>query len=413
MFRSSGQRLNITGSTNAYQPKTRVNDFNTVVERHNTGSLKYDSAVHHGYDETVLPLWVADMDFPTAPAILDALERRVDHGIFGYSEPSEGYYQSIVDWWKANHNYSLDKEWILDSPGVVFSIATAIRAFTKPGDSILIQTPVYYPFYDMIKLNNRKLVTCPLVYSDRKYSIDFDAFSQTIEQENVQLFILCNPHNPVGRVWSPYELEKLGLICVRHNIPIISDEIHCDITAPNFKHTVFAGLSPQLEQYTVTLTSPSKTFNLSGLQISHAFIANKDLRKLWEYEKSSTGYNEPGVLGMVACQTAYEQCRDWLTKLRIYINANELFALDYLKQYVPGVYAIERQGTYLLWLDFWGTGMTPETIKYRLVERGKLWLYDGSAFGEEGEGFQRLNLACPRETLTEALTRLAVALSRG
>ena len=406
----SGQTISVNSSNRPQPP--RVINFNNVVNRRGTGSLKYDSAAEHGYPETVLPLWVADMDFPTAPPILDALQERVDHGIFGYAEPPDDYHQSIVDWWRSYHQYNIQKDWILDSPGVMFSVNTAIRAFTKPGDAIMVQTPVYYPFYNAVRNNNRRLVTCPLVYSDREYTINFEAFQSMVEKENVKLFLLCSPHNPVGRVWVPLELERMGNICLRHGVVVVSDEIHCDITAPNHKHSVFAGINPRLEQIAVTLTSPSKTFNLSGLQISHVFIANKELRNIYSLETKALGYVEPNAMGIVATRAAYEKGREWLDRLRIYINANDTFVRDFLKQYIPGVYPIERQGTYLLWMDCWGTGFTVNELNRRLIDRGQLWIYDGSAFGSDGEGFQRLNLACPRDTLSEAMMRFAVALSR-
>ncbi|MCL1848806.1 MAG: pyridoxal phosphate-dependent aminotransferase [Clostridiales bacterium] len=410
MFRVPGQTINVASA--APQQLTRTMNFDNVISRRGSGSLKYDSAAAHGYPDTALPLWVADMDFPAAPPILDALQVRLNHGIFGYVDPPDGYYQAISNWWRDNHNYELRREWIQDSPGVMFSIALAIRAFTRPGDSVMVQTPVYYPFYSTIQLNNRNLVECPINYEKKEYTIDFEAFQETLQREKVKLFLLCSPHNPVGRVWTQMELEKIGSLCIRNNVIVVSDEIHCDITAPNHKHRVFAGLDPRHEQITITLTSPTKTFNLSGLQISQAFIANQDLRNAWLKEKKASGYDEPNVMGVAACQAAYEGGREWLTRLKVYVNANEAYVREFIKQYIPGVAPIERQGTYLLWMDCWGAGFSLEEMNRRLIDRGKLWLYDGSAFGVEGEGFQRLNLACPRETLTEAMMRLAVAFSR-
>ena len=410
MFRVPGQTVSVSGVT----PRqiTRTINFDNVVNRRGTSSLKYDTVAKRGYPAGALPMWVADMDFPTAPPILDALQAKLNHGIFGYVEPPDSYYQAIVNWWKDNHHYDLRRDWIVDSPGVVYSISVAVKAFTHQGDSVMVQSPVYYPFYSSIQLNNRKLVTCPLVYESKSYSIDFDAFQKTIEQENVKLFILCNPHNPVGRVWTPLELEKMGNICLRSGVVVVSDEIHCDFHAQNYEHHVFAGLNPRLEQIAVTLTSPTKTFNLSGLQIAQAFIANRDLRNLWLKEKKASGYEEPNAMGVVACQAAYERGREWLDRLLIYINGNDAFVTEFIKQYIHGVTVVERQGTYLLWLDCWGSGFSAGELNNRLIDKGKLWLYDGSAFGSEGEGFQRLNLACPREVLMEAMTRLAVAFTR-
>jgi len=392
------------------QPQTRQGaavDFDAVVDRRHTGSAKYDSAVRRGYPEDVLPLWVADMDFPAAPPILEALRARLDHGVFGYVEPWEEYYQSIIGWWQAHHGYLVQKEWILESPSVVFSLNTAIRAFTRPGDGVIIQTPVYGPFFSSVRLNGRKLITNPLLYSTKEYAINFEDFQQKIEEEKVKLFILCSPHNPTGRVWTSMELQRLGNICRKNGVVVVSDEIHCDITAPGFTHRVFAGLSPELEQIAVTLTSPSKTFNLSGLQISHVFIANEELRQAWINEKNASGYDEPNAMGLTACQAAYEKGRPWLDQLLKYIDENEAYVKDFLKQYIRGVYPVQRQGTYLLWLDCWACGFSSKEFNQRLIEKGKLWIYDGGAFGEDGEGFQRINLACPRETLSDALMRMS------
>lgn len=400
-----GRTLNLTGTAGPQQSQSAA--FDEIINRRDTGSLKYDSAESRGYPKEVLPLWVADMDFPAAAPILEALKERADHGIFGYTWPWEEYYQSIIDWWRNWHGYTLQKEWILESPGVVFSMSTAIRAFTNPGDGIIIQTPVYPPFYSMIQTNNRRVVTNPLVYSNKEYSIDFEDFQQKIDREHVKMFILCSPHNPVGRVWTSLELQRLGNICQRKGVIVVSDEIHCDITIPGFTHRVFAGLTPSLEQITVTLTSPSKTFNLSGLQISHVFIANENLRQAWLNEKKASGYEEPNVMGMAACQAAYEKGRPWLDQLLLYINENEAYVEEYLRQYIHGIYPVQRQGTYLMWLDCWACGFSSQEFNRRLIDKGKLWLNDGSEFGTEGMGFQRMNIACPRETLTDAMMRLS------
>ncbi|MCL1805099.1 MAG: pyridoxal phosphate-dependent aminotransferase [Clostridiales bacterium] len=412
-----GRTIRMTGEVRQPQPQEQQPqalsqqqadaDFDAVPDRRHTGSLKYDSAKRHGYPEDVLPLWVADMDFPAAPPILDALRQRVNHGVFGYAEPWDSYYQSIIDWWGAWHGYPVQREWILESPGVVFSINTAIKAFTRPGDGIIIQTPVYSPFYSSIRLNGRKLVLNPLTYSSREYTVNFEDFQQKVQQENVKLFILCNPHNPTGRVWSQMELQRLGNICKRNGVIVVSDEIHCDITAQGFTHRVFAGLAPELEQIAVTLTSPSKTFNLSGLQISHAFIANEELRQAWRSARMATGYEEPNVMGLAACQAAYEKGRPWLEQLLKYIDDNEAYVKEFLRQYIHGVFPVQREGTYLLWLDCWACGFSSKELNQRLAEKGKLWVYDGAAFGEDGEGFQRMNLACSRETLSDALMRMS------
>jgi cystathionine beta-lyase len=400
-----------TGGGAGFQQDPRMFSFDQIVDRRNTGCLKYDTAVKRGYPADVLPFWVADMDFPTAPPILEALQARTDHGIFGYTAPQDGYYKTIQDWWRTNYGYNLQKDWILDSPGVVFSLCTAIKAFSEPGDSILIQTPVYYPFFSSILQNGRKLVSSPLIYQDKKYAIDFEDFEERIKAHKVKMFILCSPHNPVGRVWTLLELQRLGQICQRNGVVVVADEVHCDFMAPGFKHYVFAGLQRTLEQITVTLAAPSKTFNLAGLQISHVFIADEKMRQAWLDQKNATGYSEPNAMGVAACQAAYEKGRPWLDSLLRYINDNDAFVQAFLKQYLPAIYPVSRQGTYLLWLDCRGVRFSHEELCRQLVEKGKLWLYDGSKFGQEGKGFQRLNLACPRAVLSDAMMRLAAVLS--
>ena len=413
MFRVPGQSgQTISVHNGITQPQTQhIIDFDQVVNRRGTGSAKYDSAEKRGLPQSVLPLWVADMDFPAAPPILDALQERLNHGIFGYTEPQDAYHQAIIDWWRDQHGYTVQRQWIMDSPGVIASLCAAIRAFTKPGESVMVQSPVYGPFYNAVKYNDRNLVICPLDYSEREYNIDFEEFRHTIETNEVKLFVLCSPHNPVGRVWTKLELEKIGTICLQNGVTIVSDEIHCDFTAPDHTHSVFAGLNRRFEQITVTLASPTKTFNLSGLQVSHVFIANDELRRAWIREARSMGMDAPNVMGLIAAQAAYEHGLDWLNRLRVYINANEAFVREFMRQYLPSIHVVHRQGTYLLWLDCWGTGFTHAEMNTRLTDRGKLWFYDGKEFGDDGEGFQRLNLAAPREIMSEAMMRLSVAFS--
>jgi len=282
----SGRTIRTTGGSSRLPME--ILGFDSVINRRGTGSVKYDAILKRGYPESVLPLWIADMDFQTAHPILRAMQDRLNHGIFGYDEPSEAYFEAIMGWWADYHRYELRRDWILASPGVMFSLSLAIRAFTSPGDAVMIQTPVYYPFFKAVEANNRRLVTCPLLYSNKSYSIDFDEFQNTIQAQDVKAFILCNPHNPVGRVWTPLELEKMGSICLRSGVIVLSDEIHCDITAPDHKHTVFAGVNSRIEQITATLTSPSKTFNLPGFHASHIFIANRAMRQAWMNEKTAT-----------------------------------------------------------------------------------------------------------------------------
>lgn len=385
-------------------------DFNTIVDRRNTNSLKYDFAVERGKPSDILPLWVADMDFQAPLEVLDAIHKAVSHGIFGYSEVKKDYFDVLHDWFRNHFNWNTDEKWLIKTPGVVFAIALAVRALTKEGEGVIIQQPVYYPFRETILLNRRKLVVNSLQYRDGKYSIDYEDFEQKIISGNVKLFILCNPHNPVGRVWSVEELTRLGDICMKHNVIVVSDEIHCDFTYPGFRHTVFAGINETFAQNTITCTSPSKTFNMAGLQISNIFIKNDVLRQKMKDELDKTGYSQLNTLGLAACKAAYQYGEQWLDELKDYLFGNLTFVRDFLQKNLPEVKLVEPQGTYLIWLDFSALNLSKNEMKDLIVDRAKLWLDPGPIFGKEGDGFERINIACPRETLKKALEQLAKAV---
>ena len=279
-------------------------NFNTITDRRNTNSLKYDFAVERGYPADVLPLWVADMDFPTAQPVLDALHEAVSHGIFGYSEVKDDYYRAVSGWFKKHFGWETKPEWLIKTPGVVFALAMATRALTEPGDGVLIQTPVYYPFYSVIRDNDRNLVENELLYKDGRYEIDFADFEAKLRDEHVRLFILCSPHNPVGRVWTKAELQKLGAICKKYGVIVASDEIHCDFTLQGHPHTVFTEVCPELAERAIICTAPSKTFNLAGLQVSNIWIENEDIRRKFLKEMNRSGYSQLNSLGLVAAQAA-------------------------------------------------------------------------------------------------------------
>lgn len=381
-------------------------DFNKITDRHGTNAVKLDLAVARGKPADVLSLWVADMDFPTAPEILAALHKKVDHGIFGYSAPDAAFFDAVKKWQKEEHDFEVDSKWIVTTPGVVFAISCAIKAFTDEGDSVLIQTPVYYPFKNMIVQNNRHLVTSSLFEKDGKWQIDFNDFEDKIIKNDVKLFILCSPHNPVSRVWTREELLRLSEICLRHNVLVFSDEIHNDfVYAPN-KHTVYSTLSKEAAWNSVVATSASKTFNLAGLQFSLNFIQNPDLKKRFHDERNKTGYDEPSLMGLVATQAAYEHGKEWLSALKQHLGANREFVRSFLKNNLPKVRLIEPEGTYLLWLDFSAYGYTDSELDDIIVNKAKLWLDRGTMFGKEGEFYQRINIATPQPLLKEALERL-------
>ena len=385
--------------------------FDTIINRKNTNSLKYDFAVERGRDENILPLWVADMDFMVAPEIIEALEKSVKHGIYGYSESKKDYFEAIQKWFLEKHHYSLQEEWLVKTPGVVFAIAQAIRAYTKEGDYVLIQSPVYYPFRETIEVNDRKVAVNSLVLKNGHYEIDFEDFEKQIVEKKIKLFLLCNPHNPVGRVWTKEELTKIGDICVRNHVLVVSDEIHCDFTFPGFAHTVFASIKKEFEQISILCTSPSKSFNLAGLQISNIFIPNKEVRKQFERAVAQAGYSQVGLPGIVACKAAYTYGEEWLKQLKVYLKENLDFLREYLKKELPQITLIEPEGTYLIWLDFRALGLSKEALHTLIEEKAGLWLDEGDIFGPEGEGFERINIACPRKTLEEALNRIRTAVS--
>ena len=391
-------------------------NFAKIINRKGTNCLKYDYAVERGKPADVLPLWVADMDFTVSEEITKSLHAAVDHGIYGYTQPKDAYYNAITNWMEKNHNWKTKREWIMKTPGVVFALGAAVKAFTKPGDAVLIQNPVYYPFTNIIRDNDRRVIDNTLVYEKRvtegksQYSIDYEDFERKIVQEHIKLFILCNPHNPVGRVWTREELQQLGEICLRHHVIVVSDEIHNDFVYPGFEHTVFANVDPRFAEFTVTCTAPSKTFNLAGLQISNIFISNETLREAFQKEIDKTGYDEPNALGAVACEAAYRGGQEWLDQLRAYLLENLNFLRAYLQEKIPQIHLVEPEGTYLVWLDCSELGISGKELDQFIVEKAGLWLDGGAMFGPSGADFQRVNIACPRATLELALDKLKAAV---
>lgn len=384
--------------------------FDNTIERKGTNSLKYDFAAERGKPNDVLPLWVADMDFQIAPPVTEALERAVAHGIFGYSESKQEYFDTLHQWYSQNFQWNVEKRWLVKTPGVVFAICTAIRSLTKKGDAVLIQQPVYYPFSQSVVKNHRVLVNNPLVFRDGVYSVDFEDFEEKIVQNHVRLFVLCSPHNPVGRVWTKEELTRMGDICVRHGVLVVSDEIHADFVYPGYRHFVFAGLKPEYSDIAITCTAPSKTFNLAGLQVSNIFIANPRLRRLFVDEIEKTGYSQLNTMGLTACQAAYAHGRQWLEELKEYLSGNLDFVRRFLAEKLPQIKLVEPQGTYLVWLDCRALGLNEEQLEDLFVNRAKLWLDSGTLFGPEGAGFERINIACPRKILRQALLQLEKAV---
>ncbi len=382
-------------------------NFDRIIDRRNTRSLKYDFAEERGVPKDSLPLWVADMDFQVSSYIQEALAESVAHGIFGYSDVKEQYVEPIRAWMAKRHGWQIEQEWLVKTPGVVFALAAAIRAFTRAGEGVIIQQPVYYPFANVVKSNKRKLVVSELILTkEGRYEMDFADFEEKILSQQVKLFILCNPHNPVGRVWNREELERIGDICLKNGVFVVSDEIHADFVFEG-RHTVFSSLKKEYEAMSMVCTSPSKTFNLAGLQVSNIFLPDEKRRQAFKRTIFATGYDELSLPALVACEAAYRHGEEWLEGVRAYIRRNMAYVEAFLRDRLPRVRLIRPEGTYLLWLDFRACGLGDKELNQKILHEAKLWLDAGGMFGPAGEGFQRINAACPRKILEEAMERLA------
>jgi cystathionine beta-lyase len=386
-------------------------NFDEIIPRQGSNCLKYDFARERGRPPGLLPLWVADMDFRTPPEVSATLHKLADHGIFGYTEVKPDYFEALRNWFSQNFQYDIEPSWLIKTPGVVFALALAVRAFTRPGDSVMIQQPVYYPFAQVVNANGRRLLNNNLLYEDGRYRPDLDNFADLLRRQRVKLFILCSPHNPVGRVWTVEELTAMGDICARHNCVLVSDEIHCDFVHQGFCHHVFASLSPQMADNSVICTSPSKSFNLAGLQVSNIFIKNENLREKFTRALAASGYSQLNAMGLAACQSAYSSGGPWLAQLRAYLAGNFALLREFIGSELPLLKLVEPEGTYLAWLDFRGLGLSRPQLNDLIINHAGLWLDDGHIFGPSGDGFQRINLACPRSLLQQALAQLAQALN--
>ncbi|MBR5975515.1 MAG: pyridoxal phosphate-dependent aminotransferase [Clostridiales bacterium] len=391
-------------------PERNLN-FDEVIERRHTDSLKYDFAVRRGLPEDVLPLWVADMDFKTSSYVEDAVVERTRHAIFGYTETgadlsNDRYFNAVAGWMKRHHDWDVDIRWLIKTPGVVFALAMAVKAFTKEGDAVLIQQPVYYPFSEVIVDNKRVIVSNDLILGeDNRYHIDFEDFEKKIVENHIKLFFLCNPQNPTGRVFTKEELTKLGDICLKHEVLVVSDEIHNDFALYG-EHTVFAKVKEEFADNCIICTSASKTFNLASMLMSNIFIPNQKIRRAFRKQVDAAGVSQLSALGIVATETAYEKGEEWYENVVSYIKDNIAFVKQYTKENLPGVTVIDGEGTFLPWLDFRGTGLSSEEIDRRIVHEAKLWLDSGRIFGKTGAGFQRINVATPRSILEECLRRI-------
>lgn len=385
-------------------------NFDENINRRGTSCLKYDFGMKRKGREDLLPLWVADMDFKLQDEILEDFHKRIDHGIFGYTDPDEEYYAALDRWFSVHHGYHIEPETVTVGCGVVYGLATGVKAFTEVGDSIIIQQPVYYPFREVIEDNGRRFINNQLHYENGRYTIDFEDFEQKIINNNVKVFILCNPHNPVGRVWTKEELERLGDICLKHNVIIMDDEIHCDFSFPGYKVTSFMTLDKKYQENLVLYTSPSKTFNVAGLQPANIIIKNEKLRAKYRKANAAAGYSQGNIMGMLAVKSVYTKGDEWVKELVEYITGNMEYFKEFVKENFPKAHFVEPEGTYLLWVDFSGYGFTDEELDHIMVEEARLWLDSGKIFGPATAQFERFNVACPRATVEQALKQLKAAI---
>ena len=380
-------------------------DFDTLVDRRNTCSVKWDYC-----ESDILPMWVADMDFESPREITDAITARAAHGVFGYTRTPDSYYQAIVDWMKEHHGWEIKRDWIVTTPGVLPALCFALSAYSEPGDKVIIQSPVYHPFRFVIERNRREPVENTMKLANDSYEMDYENLESLLD-EKTKLLILCSPHNPVGRVWRKDELLKLAEICIEHGVLIVADEIHSDIIMKGHTHTPMATLSDEIADNVVTCMAASKTFNLAGLACSNIIISNERLYDKYKSTVGSLWVETPNMFGMIATQAGYTFGKPWLQQLLDYLKGNYDFLVSYLKEHMPHIKPFPLEGTYLVWLDFRELGLPDMEVRDILLKKAGVWLDYGPQFGAGGEGFQRMNIACPRKALEEGLSRIAGAFN--
>ena len=378
-------------------------DFDKITQRCGTNSYKWDSTD----DKEVLPMWVADMDFPTAPCIINALEKRVEHGIFGYTRVPEEYYDAVISWFSRRHHWKPRREWFIYTSGVVPALSAVIKALTNVGDKVLTLTPVYNCFFSSIRNNGCELDSCALRYEDNTFSIDYEDLERRAADPKTTLMLLCNPHNPSGRVWTREELRRIGDICIRNNVVVVADEIHCELVHPGFTYTPFASVSEEFQKHSVTCISPSKAFNIAGLQIANIIVENDEWRQRIDKAININEVCDVNPFGVIATIAAYNEGEEWLNQLLQYIHGNYLFFKDYCEEHLPQLPVAPLEGTYLAWMDCRSLGIPSEELEEELMKKAKLWLNAGSMYGKEGEGFMRWNLACPRQLVKEGMERFS------
>ena len=378
-------------------------DFDKVTPRCGTNSYKWDSTD----DKEVLPMWVADMDFPTAPCIINALKKRVEHGIFGYTRVPEEYYDAVISWFSRRHHWKPRREWFIYTSGVVPALSAVIKALTNVGDKVLTLTPVYNCFFSSIRNNGCELDSCALRYENNTFSIDYEDLERRAADPKTTLMLLCNPHNPSGRVWTREELRRIGDICIKNNVVVVADEIHCELVHPGFTYTPFASVSEEFQKHSVTCVAPSKAFNIAGLQIANIIVENDKWRQRIDKAININEVCDVNPFGVIATIAAYNEGEEWLNQLLQYIHGNYLLFKDYCEEHLPQLPVAPLEGTYLAWMDCRSLGIPSEELEEELTKEAKLWLNAGSMYGKEGEGFMRWNLACPRQLVKEGLERFS------
>lgn len=375
-------------------------DFDKTIDRRATNSYKWDSA-----PGGVLPMWVADMDFRTAPAIIDALQKRVAHGIFGYTRVPDAYYDAVTSWFSRRHGWDIDREWIIYTSGVVPAVSAVIKALTVPGDKVIVQTPVYNCFFSSIRNNGCEIVSNPLRRTTDTYEMDFDALERCAADPRAKVMLLCNPHNPAGRVWTPDELTRLGNICLRNGVTVVADEIHCELVYQGFKYTPSASLSDAFLHRSVTCVSPSKAFNIAGLQIANIVAFDNDLRSRIDKAININEVCDVNPFGVAATIAAYNEGEEWLNQLVDYLHGNYEAMAEFCRRELPEYPITRLESTYLVWMDCSSLGMPSDALEHALLDNARLWLNAGTMYGAEGEGYMRWNIACPRGVMLDGLNR--------
>ncbi|MGX4584473.1 MalY/PatB family protein [Paenibacillus chitinolyticus] len=384
-------------------------DFDKRIDRTGTASYKWDQSEKLFGRSNILPLWIADMDFEPPKEVVEAIKRRAEHGIYGYTMRPQSYYDAIVGWLSRRHGWRIEQDWLSSSPGVVPALSLAVQTFTQPGDGVILQSPVYYPFYDVIRMNGREVMNNPLILRDGRYEMNFELLEKQAAA-GAKVLLLCTPHNPGGRVWTRGELERVAEICTKHGLLVVADEIHHDLVFSGHKHVPYASLSEACAQHSITCIAPSKTFNLAGLRAAAVVIPNADIRRQYNTALKTLSIHMESYFGLTATEVSYTHGDEWLDQLLVYLEGNRDALLAYVTEHLPQVKAMSPEGTYMVWLDCTAISDKPAELKQLMFDKAGVAFVEGSLFGEKGAGYLRVNLACPRSLLLKALDKFAGAI---